>query len=418
MGIKKGNTLLKKYGQEVSLKNLINSIVIVDLYYLLHKFTRIDISNPLYYILEIINFIEKFKYYGIKPIFVIDGRPLVEKSRKLKRTREKSGIKLSELLNNDSINTTTDTKKADSLLKKSISITKEHVDTCKDLLSRFDCPYIHIPHCEGDSVIAELVSLLQNKNNNHGCGCNNTDAKGNGYEYGYEYEYVYVYSADFDMFLYRSIKYILKDLDFENDTFKLYNKEHILNDLNISQEELILSGFITGTDYNCGIYKATMESSIELNKTYGPFKSLDDFINAIPKINNSRAENHKLLIPSYNFIDKYELVTTIFNLNNISTFTRTTIQKFINEKIINTQDKNKNTLSNLFNVKYVLDYIQFITQDSYLIKKYRAKIRDYSKNHFGFNISFDTDNYNDCNYDCEYDYDCAYDYDCVYEYVI
>ena len=403
MGIKKGNTLFKKYGNEISLEILKDNIVIVDLFYILHKFTRIDISNPLYYILEVINFIEKFKYYGIKPIFVIDGRPLVEKSRKLKRSRAKSSIKLTELLNNN--NVITDTKKADSLLKKSISITREHIDNCKDLFNRLNCLYIHIAYCEGDTVIAELISLLsvlQSNNTIH--GCNTTDTNANRNENGTKNGIgrVYVYSADFDMFLYKSINYILKDLDFEKDTFKLYIKEDILRDLHITQEELVVSSFITGTDLNCGIYKATMESSIELNKIYGPFKTLDDFINALPKINTRRAENHKILIPSYNFIDRYELVTNTFSLNNTSSFTKTSIMTFINEKLKSNQGgQHKNTLSNLFNVKYVLEYIQTITQDSHLIKKYRSKITEYSKNHFGFTIHID--NHND--YDVYDDYD-------------
>ena len=110
MGVKKGNSLINKYGKEISLETLRGNIVIVDLFYVLHKFIRLDISNPLYYILEVINLIEKFKYYGIKPIFVIDGRPPVEKTTKLKRTREKSTVKLTELLNSDENSTeSTDT---------------------------------------------------------------------------------------------------------------------------------------------------------------------------------------------------------------------------------------------------------------------------------------------------------------------
>ena len=370
MGIKKGNTFINKYGNEISLEQLRDNTVIVDLFYILHKFTRINISNPLHYILELINFIVKFKSYGITPIFVIDGRPLLEKTKKLQKSREKATMKLHKILESDT-NTHSDIN-----IKKSMAINKEHVNACKDLFNRLDCLYLHITNCEGDTVIAELVSLLE-KN------VNEEDNYGNSRR-------VFVYSNDFDMFLY-DINYILKDLDFDKDTFKLYIKEDILNDLNITQDELILSSFITGTDYNCGIYKATMESSIELNKNYGPFKTLDDFISTLPRINNDREDNHKILIPSYNFIDKYELVTNIFTLNNTKTFTRTSIINFINEKVKYMEiETKKNTLSNLFNIRYVLEYIETITQDSYLIQKYRAKIIKYSKIHFGFTIRFDS----------------------------
>ena len=381
MGIKKGNTLINKYGKDISLEKLRGNIVIVDLFYLLHKFTRVNISKPLYYIFEVINFIEKFKFYGIIPIFVIDGKPLVEKTKKIQRTKNKSTIKLNKLLETENLNNVdlVDNIKANTLLKKSISINKEHIDKCKDLFDRLDCLHIHITNCEGDTVIAELVSLLQKDL----CVDDNV--------------IVYVYSADFDMFLYTSIKYILKELDFDKDTFKLYIKEVILNDLNITHDELILSGFITGTDYNCGLYKATMESSIELIKSYGPFKTLNDFLYNLPVINNNRPENHKILIPSYNFIDRYVLVTNIFSLNNTSKFNRTSIIKFINENYlkIKKQNQTKNTLSNFFIVKYVLDYILSITQDSYLIKKYSAKITDYSILHFGIKFVIDIDDYDD-----------------------
>ena len=388
MGVKKGSTLINKYGKTISLETLRDTIVIIDFFYLLHKFIRLDISKPHYYILELINFIEKFKYYGIKPIFVIDGRPPVEKTTKLKRAREKSTVKLTELLNSDENSTestdtyTTNIKKGNTLLKKSMQVTPEHINKCKELFNKLDCLYLHINNCEGDTVISELAYLLQKDNN--------------------VMKNVYVYSADFDMFLYVDIKYILKELDFDKDTFKIYIKKDILNDLNITDEELIISGFLSGTPLNCGLYRATMESSITLNKKYGPFKTLNDFITALPRINNDKEENHKILIPSYNFIDRYELVINTFNLKNTSSFTRKSIIKFINDNVNIIQEekyktKHKNTLSNLFNVKYVLEYIQTISQDSYIIRKYSEKVILYSYLHFGFNIVLD-------NYDYEYEY--------------
>ena len=396
MGIKKGSSYFNNiYTKKILLEELRDKFVIIDLYYILHKLIRQNISLPLFYILEFINLIEKFKHFGIKPIFVIDGRPLFQKTKKLQRTRQKCGNKLYLLLETDNI--IIDNKKAESLLKKTIAITKEDIDNCKDLFNKLDCLYIHVNNCEGDTVIAEVASLLQ-KNIN------------------LEDKDVYVYSADFDMFLYSDITHIIKDLDFENDTFKLYIKGDILNILNITQYELILSGFITGTDYNCGLYKATMESSIELLKEYGPFNSLEDFLDTLPKININKEVNHKILIPTYNFIDRYDLVIDIFTLNNTSSITRSSIIKFINEQCLKIQEP-KNTLQNFFNVKYVLDYIQSITRDSYFIHKYSEKIKSYSTLQFGFTCKFGSDSDNE--YD-EYDeYDAYYRYDTcnLYSYV-
>jgi hypothetical protein len=68
----------------------------------------------------------------------------------------------------------------------------------------------------------------------------------------------------------------------------------------------------------------------------------------------------------------------------------------------NLRPEKKNTLSNFFKVKNVLEVIQQITQDSYMIKKYSEKVIAYCHLHFGITINID------CDYDYEYDYN--YDY--------
>ena len=389
MGVKKGYVFLNKFTKIINFEDLDNEIIAIDFNGLLHRFMRKNISNKNHYILEIINVIEKFNKYNIIPLFVIDGKPIPEKNNKNKKIREKALDILDRILNNnDNVNVNDNVKdndnqnkedilndkieedilnddnndskndKKNKLIKKSISITKEDIEKCKDLLKKLDCFYIHINNYEADTILALLVKFKIIK---------------------------YVYSEDFDMCLYNDIEYILKSLDYDKDTFKFYDKKEILTILNISSSEFIDIGFLTGTDFNHGLYKSTMDTNLELIKKY---KTIENVILNIDSININRPENTKILIPTYNF--NYVLVRDIFNLNNINEKTYVKVLKYNNEYNISRNQK-KNTLSNLFGIKSILDYIDCISSDIISKNKYCKKIINYCHRHFGIKISIGYD---------------------------
>ena len=373
MGVKKGYVFFDKFTKTINFKELSNQIIAIDFNGLLHRFMRKQISIENHYILEIINIIEKFNKYNIVPLFVIDGKPIPEKNNKNKKIRDKAIDKAINILDNHdklehnnldnnlvhnldhNLDHSNEIKK---LIKKSISIKKEDIDKCKDILKKLDCFYIHINDYEADTILALLVKFKIIK---------------------------YVYSEDFDMCLYSDIQYILKSLDYDKDTFKFYDKTEILLLLNISSSEFIDIGFLTGTDFNHGLYKSTMATNLGLIRQY---KTIENIISNIDIININRPDNYKILIPTYNF--NYELVRGIYNLNNINEKTYMKVLKYNNEYNIS-KNENKNTLSNLFSINSILDYIDCITPDIISKNKYCKKIINYCYRHFGIKISIGYD---------------------------
>jgi 5'-3' exonuclease len=373
MGIKKGNMFVQKHLEDEikHLKDLSNIYIGIDFCGMLHRFIRDNIDIPDNYILQLINIIEKFKSCGIIPIFVIDGSYVIEKTNKLKINRLVAKDKLQRLQSlSCKSNIEIDIDKEKKLKHKSLSVTKEHIRKCKEIFSKLDCICIHIYNYEADAILALLSKL-------------------NIIEY--------VYSEDFDMFLYTDIKYILQGLDYNTNTFKVYSKQKLLNTLNITSQQLIDIAFLTGTDYNCGLYKSTLQSNLDLIRIYETFENI---IKNIDLINLDRKVNCKILLPKYNF--NYEFVRQIFTLENIDNNVYYELFNMTDSYTKNLRPEKKNTLSNFFKVKNVLEVIQQITQDSYMIKKYSEKVIAYCHLHFGITINID------CDYDYEYDYN--YDY--------
>ena len=373
MGVTKGFTFIdNSYAnrntsiKEIYLNTLGGLRVAVDFTGMLHRFMREKTYNENHYILELINIIEKFKKCNIIPIFVIDGRPVPEKQTSSKKNKDKSLELLDTIITSLTIETNQNTEdtldtletleKINKLKKKSISITKEHIDKCKHIFDNLNCLYIHNNKCEADSILALLVKL------------NITE---------------YVYSEDFDMCLYSNVKYILKGLNFMKDTIKLYNRKDILENLDITSNQLIDIAFLTGTDYNHGLYKSTMDSNLELIKKY---ETIEGMISNIELINTDRKEKCKILIPTYNF--DYTLVRNIFTLKNIDETVTSTILKYINHyNGINYQ--NKQALMNIFNIKKILNYIKTISEDQIASTKYSKKFSNYCYLQFGINISIE-----------------------------
>lgn len=386
MGVKKGAEFANTHSshREILLENLRNKIVGIDFFGILHKYCRINMQNPNHYILELINLIHKFEKYGIIPWFIIDGMPIVEKSNKLKRKRRKATNDLNILSSSknqlDKNENDTQKERENLLLKLSFSITKEHIDNCKIIFDKLGCLYIHMEKYEADSILALLV----------------------------KYKHIdYVFSDDFDMFLYKDIKYIIKGLDYENDTIKLYVKEDILTNLSITSEQLIDIAFLTGTDYNCGLYKSTLESNFILVDKY---KNIENIIDNIEFINKDRKDNCKILLPPYNF--NFNLVRDIFTLNNINSSIIFYISKIIDKYYLD-KNSNKKSFNNFFNIKYILEYIKTICLDKYTASKYINKVISYCNLHFGMtvNIGYDSDleyEYDSSEYECDSAYGNAY----------
>jgi hypothetical protein len=389
MGVKGGYSSIDGvYESEIhSLKDLKGEIIVIDTQGLLHRMMRENIKNPYEFYLQMINFIEKMKKYETIPVFVFDGITQLVKSQKNTNIRQKANLSLKTILKEE-IDTETeksetekseteksetekseteksdseksDTKKIDSekkittLRKKACNIPLWVINECKNLFDSLNSIYIHIDNYEGDQIMAEIIKSNLIK---------------------------YVYSEDFDMLLF-DIPYVLKSLDYINDTFKLYNKQKILEVLNVSTEELIYIAFLTGTDFNCRLYKSTFDSNLKIIQEY---KTIENFKANLTKINLERKEGCKILLPTYNFDD--ELVKDYFTLKNIDSITTTEIKSKL-DNYFDKKSKNKNNIaifdgSNMDNIKKCFTKLKSIKLTEYISYKYSLKLSNYCKMHFG-----------------------------------
>jgi len=329
-----------------------------------------------YIICECINLIHKFECYGITLVFVFDGKPITEKKQPLKRKRQIATEELSKLVNEEDKETksegseteetkseeTLETKNAEfcKLSKKSFTITPELIDSIKVLLDELNCLYFHKKNIEGDQLLALL------------CKLNIIDS---------------VFSQDFDMFVYSDVKFVINNLDFLENTVCFYDKLKILNNYNITVEQLIDAVFIKGTPYNCGFYKVSLEDSINYIKE---FKTFYNFIDCIDSINQSKPTGQKLIVPSYNF--NYNLVETLFTLRTKEVSNSNLIKSIE----ITYGDFNENH----YRLKSQLDKQKIVSQlhslleklklhfnsDYNSIKKYTDKVSHYVNLHFGIII--------------------------------
>ena len=324
-----------------------------------------------YIICEFINLIHKFKCYGITLFFVFDGKPIIEKKQPLKRKRQIATEELSKLVNEEDKESKSEeskseeelkTKKAElcKLSKKSFTITYDIIDSIKVLLDKLNCLYFHEKNVEGDQLLAKLCKL----NIIH-----------------------IVFSQDFDMFVYSDVKFVINNLDFLENTVCFYDKLKILDTYKLTVEQLIDAVFITGTPYNCGFYKLSLEESINYIKQ---FKTFYNFIDWIDIINQSKPTGHKLIVPSYNF--DYDLVKTLFTLRN---------KEVSNSNLIKSIElKYSNFNENHYSLKSQLDKQTIVSQlhslleklklhfnsDYNSIKKYTDKLSHYVNLHFGISI--------------------------------
>ncbi|CEP08189.1 hypothetical protein [Parasitella parasitica] len=91
--------------------------------------------------------------HGIKPVYVFDGKPPMLKSGELakrKARKEEAQIKMNEateLGNQEDIN---------RFSKRTVKVTTQHNDECKELLRVMGIPYVEAP-CEAEAQCAELA---------------------------------------------------------------------------------------------------------------------------------------------------------------------------------------------------------------------------------------------------------------------
>lgn len=308
MGIRYLN---KYFREECSAKN--NCIKIIYLSQLSGKKIAVDISIYLYKFIGDDQLIENmylmlsiFKYYNIIPVFIFDGKSPAEKKELLiQRREEKIRAEKEFILLKKTLEINTDIEETerqeiinnmDILKKKFIHISRDQIQTVKNLIKCYGMTYYDAPG-EAD----KLCALLNVKGKVWGC-----------------------LSEDMDMFVY-GCKNVLRYFSLLNHTVVLYDTKNILKTLDISLKELKEICILSGTDYNIdknnrNNKKHDLHSTLKYFNKYKNCKHLgsDDFYSWLLK-NTEYIEDLDELIYIFNLfdLDKTENIKEFITFENI-----------------------------------------------------------------------------------------------------
>ena len=231
MGIKHLNRFLldncsKKSIKKIHLSQFANKTIVVDTSIYLYRFMTEGLLLENMYLL-----ISIFHQYKIKPIFVFDGKPPIEKNELLlqrrqdKKTAERTFMELqSELDSGQELDDDTKHRmaaKMDLLKRRFIRIRETDIKRVKDLMDAYNVIYFDAPG-EADQLCAYFVKSGQ------AWAC---------------------MSDDMDMFLY-GCGHVLRQLSLMNHTIMMYDFDSILLDLQMTRQDFCEIMVLSGTDYN------------------------------------------------------------------------------------------------------------------------------------------------------------------------
>ena len=208
--------------------------------------------------------------YNIIPIYVFDGKPPKEK-KEIINNRKKAVEECNEKLKVE-----TDVDKINSLKKKTVRITYEHIDEIKELLSIMGVSYIHM---EGEAE--GLASELCRK------------------------KYVdYVMTEDMDSLVFGCPKLIRKSIVKKNkdkDSISIFNLDSILDTFDMTHDEFINLCILCGCDYCSSIPKIGNITAFKLIKQHKNIENILEY----------NKLNKKYNIPD-DYKDKFDISKKLF----------------------------------------------------------------------------------------------------------
>lgn len=213
MGVRFLNTyLLKKCSKESgSIKKTQFSIlegktVAIDASIYIYKFLKMGkLSDKMH------EFMRLCLFYRVEPVFIFDGKPPVEKADTLRKRRE---------LKTCAVTAGAASAAAQAPHDDQITMTKEHVEIVKKIISTYKFRYITAPS-EADALCAQMV------HEGRAWAC---------------------FSDDMDMFVYGCPR-IVRELNMKTHSFMMYDMGTILKTLEMTQKNMTYMCILCGTDY-------------------------------------------------------------------------------------------------------------------------------------------------------------------------
>ena len=247
----KGNLVIEKTNEDyIGTKIAIDISILIYQVVISIRNTGTDLKNKegeiTSHILGLFNKTIVLLEKGVIPIFVFDGKPPALKSKVLqnrKNIRKKAALKLE--------NAVTEKEKI-KYFKRSVSISKEQMEQCRELLDLMGIPYVQAPE-EADSQCAYL--------NKKGL----VDA---------------VLTEDMDILTFGAPKIVRNLSSFHKNPIEI-ELNNILTSLNLNHDEFIELCILLGCDYSGHI------SSINCSDIYDFYDKNRDFIETIKEIRSN-----------------------------------------------------------------------------------------------------------------------------------
>ncbi|MCQ2971880.1 MAG: flap endonuclease-1 [archaeon] len=170
---------------------------------------------------------------GIKPIYVFDGQAPQEKSETQearRQVRAEADAKWKEALK------VGDEATARKYAMRSTKMSPYIIESAKELLTLMGIPYIEA-YGEGEAQATYMVR------------------KGDAWAVG---------SQDYDCLLFGARRVIRNLTNSSKKSLEFYDLKKVLNQLNITQEELVDMGLLIGTDFNDGIKGISSKKALKL----------------------------------------------------------------------------------------------------------------------------------------------------------
>lgn len=284
MGIRYLNRFLKDNAASsiklCGLSELSGKKIAVDISIYMYRFASDEVLIENMYLM-----LSVFRYYNIIPIFIFDGKPppekyeLLQKRKENKKDAESEYNKLKEMLelnkNMDEADRQEIIYNMDMLKKKFVSISKNDVETVKNLIRYYGATYYDSPG-EAD----ELCSALTMKEKVWAC-----------------------LSEDMDMFVYGCPR-VIRYLSLLNHTAVVYDLKDILCNLGINQKQLREICILSGSDYNLGIDNAnSLNDVLKLFRKYYKSNKNMDFYDWLNEFRPGFIKDHELLCKIYTMFD-------------------------------------------------------------------------------------------------------------------
>ena len=290
MGIKNLNRYLLDNCSEnaikkVHLSSMKDKTIVIDTSIYLYRFTSENALMENMYL-----FISTMLFYKITPIFIFDGKPPVEKNeliQKRKVHKKEAESKYAELLQKFDSETSIVKREEyrieiDRLKKQFVRIRLSDIQKVKELMNAFGVLFY-----ESAGEADQLCSYFMKNQLAWAC-----------------------ISDDMDMFLYEGSNRILRNFSLMNHTIILYDKSHILTELNMDETRFREVMVLCGTDYN-------------VNSTHNLYDAINWYSEFINDKNNNNTHFYDWLINKTTNIFNQDELMRIYNMftvdNNLLT---------------------------------------------------------------------------------------------------